>query len=51
LIVILLQPLAWAVKVDDAARARINRNSGVRNFMCLQIFATEFKLRMLESRD
>jgi hypothetical protein len=29
----LLQALAWAVKVDDAARARVNNNNGMRNFM------------------
>jgi hypothetical protein len=29
----LLQALAWAVKVDDAARARVNRKSEMRDFI------------------
>src|SRR6266567_4328484 len=29
----LLQAMAWAVKVDDAARARVSRNSEMRDFM------------------
>ena len=33
LMVKLLEALAWAVKVDDAARARASRKSEMRNFM------------------
>src|SRR5216684_2093339 len=29
----LLQAMAWAVKVDDAARARVSSNSEMRDFM------------------
>jgi hypothetical protein len=44
LIVKLLQALAWAVKVDDAARARVNRNSKMRDFMVPpEFFAGELK--------
>jgi hypothetical protein len=28
-----VQPLAWAAKVDDAARARVSKNSDMRNFI------------------
>src|SRR5260370_39775609 len=33
LMVKLLQALAWAVKVDDAAKARVNRKSEMRDFI------------------
>jgi hypothetical protein len=40
----LLQALAWAVKVDDAAKARVNNKSEMRDFMVPpEFFAGELK--------
>jgi hypothetical protein len=41
--VILLQSLAWAAKVDDAARARVSKISEMRNFIVPPIFSSEFR--------
>jgi hypothetical protein len=43
----LLQALAWAVKVDDAARARVSKNSERRNF----IGPPDFVLRLIQGFD
>jgi hypothetical protein len=34
----LLQALAWAVKVDDAARKRMGKSSKMRDFKCPPVF-------------
>jgi len=40
----LLQTPAWAVKVDDAARARVSTNSEMRNFKLPPVFLYQVQI-------